>query len=324
MNEQEWHKSADLSAMIAYVGPAFTLRKQRLLAAACCRRLHEQLSDPRAWAGVEFLERAADEKLKKADWLAIREQIAEVVKAAQQQEVAESLRVNAAREAYRQADRDAESHEYGAFRLYETASEEMSCIVSHLRAQATSRAVAALAGLLGEEPDLAALLGELAAAVGLVRRANAWLGPRADLEQAAEAEASRGHRKSRHNRALRISRAAQTIQNAIEQAQEHAGAVEERGIRDEKKHQCALLRDLIGDPFAEKPAVKPSWLRSKRSAVKKLAQTIYQQRSFNQLFALANALEEAGCAEPALLNYCRHPGEHARGCWVLDLLLGKE
>jgi hypothetical protein len=38
---------------------------------------------------------------------------------------------------------------------------------------------------------------------------------------------------------------------------------------------------------------------------------------------LADALEDAGCANPDLLDHCRTPGVHVRGCWVLDLILGK-
>ena len=39
---------------------------------------------------------------------------------------------------------------------------------------------------------------------------------------------------------------------------------------------------------------------------------------------LADALEEAGCTNPEILSHCRSSGEHVRGCWVVDLILGKE
>jgi hypothetical protein len=44
----------------------------------------------------------------------------------------------------------------------------------------------------------------------------------------------------------------------------------------------------------------------------------------HRLAVLADALEEAGCIDADILNHCRQPGEHVRGCWVVDLLLGKE
>jgi hypothetical protein len=55
-----------------------------------------------------------------------------------------------------------------------------------------------------------------------------------------------------------------------------------------------------------------------------LAQAIYEDRAFDRLPVLADALEDAGCTNSDLLGHLRGPGPHARGCWVLDLLLGKE
>ena len=54
-----------------------------------------------------------------------------------------------------------------------------------------------------------------------------------------------------------------------------------------------------------------------------IAKGIYQNRLFDQLPILADALEEAGCNDPDILNHCRQPSEHVRGCWLLDVLLGK-
>ena len=50
---------------------------------------------------------------------------------------------------------------------------------------------------------------------------------------------------------------------------------------------------------------------------------IYEDRAFNRLPLLADALEDAGCADAEVLAHCRGPGPHDRGCWVVDLLLGK-
>ena len=55
-----------------------------------------------------------------------------------------------------------------------------------------------------------------------------------------------------------------------------------------------------------------------------MARTIYEQRSFADLPILADALEDAGCHNEDILGHCRQPGEHVRGCWVVDLVLGKE
>jgi hypothetical protein len=58
--------------------------------------------------------------------------------------------------------------------------------------------------------------------------------------------------------------------------------------------------------------------------VPNLAEGIYEQRRFQDLPILADALEEAGYADAALLEHLRGPGPHVRGCWVVDLILGKE
>jgi hypothetical protein len=94
----------------------------------------------------------------------------------------------------------------------------------------------------------------------------------------------------------------------------------EQGARPER--QVPLLRDVFGNPF--RPVdVDPAWLTWNGSTVVQLARAIYDDRRFEDLPILADALEEAGCTDAALLDHCRQPGEHVPGCWVLDLLLGK-
>ncbi len=85
---------------------------------------------------------------------------------------------------------------------------------------------------------------------------------------------------------------------------------------------CALLHDVLGNPF-RLVAVAPVWLARNGGAVVKVAQGIYQDRAFDQMPILADALEDAGCTDTGILAHCRGNGEHARGCWVVDLLLGK-
>ncbi len=58
--------------------------------------------------------------------------------------------------------------------------------------------------------------------------------------------------------------------------------------------------------------------------VKALAQAIDEERCFQDMPILADALEDAGCTNLDLLDHCRQPGEHLRGCWALDALLGRE
>jgi hypothetical protein len=57
--------------------------------------------------------------------------------------------------------------------------------------------------------------------------------------------------------------------------------------------------------------------------VRNLAKTIYESGAFDRLPQLADALEDDGCTDATILEHCRGPGPHVRGCWVVDLLLGK-
>jgi hypothetical protein len=87
--------------------------------------------------------------------------------------------------------------------------------------------------------------------------------------------------------------------------------------------QCQLLREFVGNPFRPPSRLNPAWLAWEAGAVPKLAAAIYEERAFDRLPILADALEEAGCAEADLLAHLRGPGPHVRGCWALDLPLGK-
>ena len=93
-------------------------------------------------------------------------------------------------------------------------------------------------------------------------------------------------------------------------------------LASEEEAQCRLLRDLFGSPF-RRAVADPAWLAWNEGAIGHIARTIYEERRFHDLSILADALEEAGCNDPDILAHCRGPGEHTRGCWVLDLLLGR-
>lgn len=82
-----------------------------------------------------------------------------------------------------------------------------------------------------------------------------------------------------------------------------------------------IARDLLGDFFHAIP-VPEEWLDSNGGVVRKMAEAIYHNHDFGSMPILADALEEAGCADPVLLSHCRWPAPHYRGCWVLDTLLG--
>jgi hypothetical protein len=79
----------------------------------------------------------------------------------------------------------------------------------------------------------------------------------------------------------------------------------------------AICRDVAGDPGVR---LDPRWVSDD---VARIATVVYDTRDFSRLPELADALEDAGCADADVLGHCRGPGPHARGCWVVDLVLGK-
>jgi hypothetical protein len=87
--------------------------------------------------------------------------------------------------------------------------------------------------------------------------------------------------------------------------------------------QAALVREVIGNPFRP-AAADPACLTWNDGTVCRIAHAIYQESAFDRMPILADALEDAGCAEPDLLGHLRGPGPHVRGCWLVDLLTGRE
>jgi hypothetical protein len=92
------------------------------------------------------------------------------------------------------------------------------------------------------------------------------------------------------------------------------------GSGDEMVAQCGLLRDIFGNPFHH-VSFDPSW---RTEAVVALARGIYREGAWEVTSVLADALEDAGCDCPQLLEHCRASGPHWKGCWCVDLVLGAD
>jgi hypothetical protein len=93
---------------------------------------------------------------------------------------------------------------------------------------------------------------------------------------------------------------------------------------DTAPQEVALLRDVFPTPIIRRmPRFAPALREKNDNLLPRLAQAIYNDRAPDRLPILADALEEAGCSDAAILGHCRGPGPHIRGCWVVDLILGK-
>jgi hypothetical protein len=92
---------------------------------------------------------------------------------------------------------------------------------------------------------------------------------------------------------------------------------------NEQATLAALLRDVFGNPVLPLLAIDSTWLSWHGGLLVSMAQKMYDSRDFCDMPVLADALEEAGCDDAKILEHCRSAGPHVRGCWAVDLILGK-
>jgi hypothetical protein len=248
MTELEWRTSANAYRMLRHLqqhegisrAPG-AVRRLRLFAVACCRRVWPQFTDERCQQAIEVAERYADGRARKAEL----EEAAAIAEEADQA----ALQRATSRDPHAPASTWVPQH--------------WARVLASI-AQATTRTrlvVRWIQFLVGSLPNLL-LIG-----TGLTRES-------AEFQQ------------------------------------------EEKALAD-------LVRDIFGNPFQPAPGLADSWLEWNEATVVRLARAIYEERAFDRLPVLGDALEESGCSAPEILQHCRNPGPHARGCWLIDLLVGK-
>lgn len=96
---------------------------------------------------------------------------------------------------------------------------------------------------------------------------------------------------------------------------------------------CDLIREVVGNPFRERAVVRPEWVQGGGTVApwmmrvsetaRALALGIQGGQAYDRMPILADALQDDGCADDELLAHLRDPRPHIRGCWALDLVLGK-
>lgn len=108
------------------------------------------------------------------------------------------------------------------------------------------------------------------------------------------------------------------LRSLRETVQRSQRAVLARDPTNETVIQADLVREIFGNPH--RPcSIHDDW---KTPTVLKIARAIYQDRAWDDMPYLSDALEDAGCKDAALLEHCRGSCPHVRGCWAIDLLLG--
>jgi hypothetical protein len=179
---------------------------------------------------------------------------------------------------------------------------ERSSALSAVIASAEEEGITLFGDLEAESIEWGAVPGGLAfMAVVEVLGGRTFEVARAAMAAASEAACD----ASRHQNGIEAARSAFKEDYALEQAA-----------------QALILRDLFGNPF--RPAsLNPAWLWWNDGTLPGMAQRIYAERDFSALPILADALEDGGCGDLAILEHCRRPGEHYRGCFVVDAIVGR-
>ena len=157
---------------------------------------------------------------------------------------------------------------------------------------------------------------------------NTWLAARIQLEIQARRHSGGGYSQGR--KPVRIPLATQRARAGLAALHsspwEAAVQVTQETRHQLQRSQSAWLKCLFSNPF--RPiSIDPAWLTD---TVTNLATVAYEERNLPsgeldpvRLAVLSDALEESGCNNADMLRHLRGPGPHVRGCWVVDLLLGK-
>jgi hypothetical protein len=312
MMPEEWERCDDPARMLEFLMDAAyardrTLRKQfiprdtgrvgdrqvRLFAAACCRQLWPVLTDERSRGGVEGAERCGEDSA-----------MAWAMEALWQ----------AAGEATGEATAHHDDHRAAAQAWLDTG-----------------------AGRGGAACWRAALAGEYAAHAALCATATAGHACRAWRGEARDWLAHAALRSGAWACGIKTVRWASVAAVAWSEDVDaglvagwlvgQRGEIEEILIaarRPTNAVQANLLRDIVGSPFRPRPVIAPAVLDHNGGAALRIAEVIYEGRCFHELPVLADALEEAGCADADLIGHLRGRGPHTLGCWALDLILAKE
>jgi hypothetical protein len=121
-----------------------------------------------------------------------------------------------------------------------------------------------------------------------------------------------------------VGRGAGAVQAVASVAHPSAFTAAQRVIRAVLPERAThAIQEIIGNPFLPLPTPSAAILNWNSGTVVKLAQAVYDEGAFHRLPILADALEDAGCSDQEILGHLRGPGPHVRGCWAIDLLLGK-
>jgi hypothetical protein len=289
MTEVEWLQCSDPGVLLEFLRLRASGRKLKLFDVACARSVRHLLGDPRLHAALAEAESSADAESVRESGTAIQVAALECARGLEES-------AHAAEREWRLGGRDAWAVSLNPRQALGDWLEEACQRLDRLAAwQAARAALTALEGVGDHfaDPHRWRFRTQAARTAAL----------------AARYEAERG--------ALRAgAEAGLAPPDLIRQAGEKADD-RHRAVR---ASQSECLRDLFGSSFYL-VAFDASW----RSATAvNLAGRMYDTGEFDAMPVLADALQDAGCEVSAVRDHCHGPGRHFRGCWVVDLVLGRQ
>jgi hypothetical protein len=336
MNETKWLTAFEGEAMLEYAAERLKPRQWVLLAAAYVRKLWDLLPAGPLPQAIEAAERAESPlpELERADWVRrIDAAVPAAVSAAElaQREIVKSCDPDSADQDAPVLDRP--NQVAPAFPLFSAASRHARNSITGI-ADAMSQTINAVRALFAEPNELMLSLArnrvEQAATTRTEanRAANMALRFKQEGDDLADRAASVKNKRLEEAKAVEIVR---RLEEAAGRTEEQAIDVDDRRERAARKQLARLFKEIVGNPFRP-PRFELAW---RTSTVVELARGIFDTRDFTRMPILADALLDADCDEESILRHCRgteldekgKPSKeqpvHVRGCWVLELILGR-
>jgi len=331
MNETKWLTGTDGEAMLEIVSDRLSPRQWQLIAAAYGRRLWDFLPDGVLQQAIDFVERATEPltAAQRAEWQKkIDASVPEAVGAAEL----------AQRAIVKSADPDAAGQDAPvlarpnqiapAFPLFQAASRHAANAIEWL-GEAVGEAAQAVRVLFSEPNEemlehIRPLVEQtLASRTRANRAANNALRLKHEGDEHADRSAGVKNKRIAESEAIEIVR---KIEEGPSRSENDEFEAEMKREKRERKQLARVLREIIGNAFTP-PRFEPAW---RTDNVVALAKGIFEERAFDRMVILADALLDADCDEESILRHCRgtevgvkEQPQHIRGCWVIELILGR-
>jgi hypothetical protein len=316
--ELDWWASSDLNLMLDSLKGKISSRKAILFACACCRRIWDLLIDERSRVAVEKSELYADHLVTASElervWNAADEAKRSLPTGPEEQWGALKQTIRAV------LGLGSETHsasQVSTDQIPESSWLDWACLLASLESEDGLQWLRELERKFETDNDVRHVLSQLQALrVKLESR-----------EEVSLMDAVQAYRKAMSwsfaaAAASRLVWGAQTEEEVVCQAKTVA-----KFAADAASYlggsQCSLLREIVGNPF-QPLVIDRSCVEWSNGAVFQAAQALYENRNFEEMPRFGELLKKGGCDSEDILNHCYTKEPHARGCWVLDLILSKQ